>query len=73
MPESKKRSLKSVTLTVKSLDGHWHGMVSCKQHGDSKKQSDSGVLWCPVSHGVSAKWSFGYLGQVKIAGKFFEG
>ena len=38
-----------------------------------KKQSDSGVLWCPVSHGVSAKWSFGYLGQVKIAGKFFEG
>ena len=24
----------------RSLDDHWHGMVSCKKHGDIKTQSD---------------------------------
>ena len=35
--ESKKPSLKSVALTVKSVDDQWHGMASCKYQGDNIK------------------------------------
>ena len=73
MPDSKKRSLKSVALAVNhqmTTDMAWcpvSNMVMIK----NKVTND--VAWRPVSHEVSPTGVFDCLELAKIAGKFLEG
>ena len=73
MPESKKRSLKSVPLMVdhQMTTGMAWGPVS--NMVIPKNKVTSGRAWHPVSHRVSPKGVFDCSKSAKIAKKFFGG
>ena len=72
MPESRKRSLKSVALTVNNQMTIGMAWRPVSKMVTPKNKVTKDVAWCPVSHGVSLKGVLDCSKSAKTASKFFK-